>query len=59
MSNKIEIHTLKRNSKIYLLLEDVIEYISEIAGTEDTDVRNRFTQACFNLLSLKNKNENP
>lgn len=34
----------------YLRAEDVASYIHEIAGGEETDVRNRLSEAANNLL---------
>lgn len=40
----------------YVRIEDVVEYIREMAATEDADVRERFEKAAMNLEELKEKN---
>jgi hypothetical protein len=35
--------------KTYLRLEDVVQFIIEIGGTEETDVRNRLEEAARNI----------
>lgn len=39
----------------YLRAEDVAKFIAELASTEETDVRNRFNEAAFNLIGSKKK----
>lgn len=34
----------------YLRIDDVVEYVRELGGGEETDVRNRLNQAAENLL---------
>ena len=40
-------------NRIYLLIDDVAEFIRDIGSTENTDVRNRLEQAAGNILKLK------
>ncbi len=40
-------------NRIYLLIDDVAEFIRDIGSTENTDVRNRLEQAARNILNLK------
>jgi hypothetical protein len=40
------------NNSAYLKCEDVVNYIKLIASTEETDVRNRLTEAADNLQKI-------
>lgn len=46
-------YTSHPDNKIYLLIDDVAEFIKDIASTETMDVRNRLEQAAANVLKLK------
>jgi hypothetical protein len=48
-SAPINIRHVHANGTTYLRLEDVVSYIREIAGSEETDVRNRLNEAANNL----------
>lgn len=48
-SQTVNIRHVHANGTTYLRLEDVVSYIREIAGSEETDVRNRLNEAASNL----------
>jgi hypothetical protein len=39
----------------YLRLDDVASFVRELGGTEETDVRNRLSEAANHLLRTKDK----
>ena len=47
---KFQMRTIQANGATYFRAEDVGAFLREIAATEETDVRNRLTQAAVNLL---------
>lgn len=49
MKEKVDIRFVKANGAVYLLAEDVANYIRNLAGGEETDVRNRLNEAAKNL----------
>ena len=42
-----------KNGHLYLRLEDVVEFLLEIAASEETDVRWRIEQAAENIRKLE------
>lgn len=52
MTDKLNIRFVKVSGASYLRLEDVVRYLTELASTEDTDVRERFKLAAENLKDL-------
>lgn len=46
---KVNIRHVHVNGATYLRMEDVVSFIREIAGAEETDVRNRLNEAANNL----------
>jgi|688.fasta_scaffold35311_8 hypothetical protein len=57
MTEQIQFRFLKKNDSIYIRKEDVINYLLEIAATEEIDVRNRLNQAASNINKLGDKND--
>lgn len=49
LANFSEIRYIINRNKKYLLEDDVIDYLRELAGSEETDVRNRLNQAASNI----------
>lgn len=54
MKEKVDIRFVKANGTVYLLAEDVANYIRNIASGEETDVRNRMNEAANNILKNGN-----
>lgn len=54
VKEKVDIRFVKANGTVYLLAEDVANYIRNIAGGEETDVRNRMNEAANNILKNGN-----
>jgi hypothetical protein len=49
-----QFHCVKHpGNKTYLLIDDVVQFLREMAATEETDVRNRLEEAAANVLKLK------
>lgn len=49
-----QFHCVKHpNNKVYLLLDDVAEFLRDLGSTEETDVRNRLEEAADNVMKLK------
>jgi hypothetical protein len=48
---KINIRFIVTKKGVYLKQEDVLNYFRELAGTEETDVRNRMEQAINNIIA--------
>lgn len=46
---KVQVRCIEVKGNTYLRQEDVVAYIREIAGAEETDVRNRLLQAANNI----------
>lgn len=46
---QFEVGCIEVKGNTYLRQEDVVAYIREIAGAEETDVRNRLLQAANNI----------
>lgn len=55
MANDVRFVTVK--GKTYLLKEDVAEIIREVAGGEETDVRNRLEELAYNLFLISKENK--
>lgn len=50
--NETPIRFIRANGgKTYLRLEDVVEYLREMAAVEETDTRNRFLEAADKMLN--------
>ena len=47
------IRTVVKGDTIYIHQNDVAELIRGMAGSEETDVRNRFNQLAANLMNLQ------
>jgi hypothetical protein len=54
VNEKVDIRYVKANGTTYLRAEDVATYIRNIAGGEETDVRNRMNEAANNILKYGN-----
>lgn len=53
--NSIDIRFVTVKGNTYLLKEDVANIIREVAGSEETDVNERFDQLARNLMSIVKK----
>lgn len=47
--NETQMRFIKANEAVYIRKEDIIKYLLEIAGSEDTDTRNRLEAAASNV----------
>lgn len=53
----IQIRSVTVRNVKYLRCEDVVEFIRDLASTEETDVRNRLEQMAYNLAELEKKSQ--
>jgi len=51
--DRIEIRCVEIKGNVYLRKEDVITLIREVAGSEETDVRNRLEELARNVEKVK------
>ncbi len=49
MSESALMRFVNIKGSIYIRKEDIVEFIREIAGAEETDVRNRLNEAATNI----------
>lgn len=49
----IQIHSIRRGETLYVSIDDIANYLKELAMTEEIDVKNRIEEAVFNLMQLK------
>ena len=47
-----QIRLIRANNNLYLRKEDVVEYIRNMAATEETDCRNRLEEAAANIQRM-------
>lgn len=52
MGDKIPLRVIKIKNEIYIRNEDIVKYIYELAGSEETDVRERLNTAANNIQKL-------
>lgn len=55
-SNIIPFRFIRKDSIVYIRKEDIIKYLSEMAATEETDVRTRIEEAIGNISKLGDNN---
>ena len=53
MAAKFKFHVLHSGDRTFVLLDDVMKFLTELGSTEDTDVRDRLEQAVNNLKPLR------
>lgn len=52
MSERVQMQFVTVKGKVYIAKESIAEYILEIAGGEETDVRDRLEEAVRNLNTI-------
>lgn len=51
----MNMHKVTIKNVTYVRVEDVVEYLRDLAATEETDTRDRLEQAAYNMSQLINR----
>jgi hypothetical protein len=52
-NGKMQIHTIAYRGVLFLKRDDIVEWIQDIAATEETDTRNRLNEAADILKRMR------